>query len=42
MADRLVAAGGFAMGFTYFANPLSCAVGAAVLDEMTGRTPAAT
>ena len=36
MADRLVAAGGFAMGFTYFANPLSCAVGAAVLDEMTG------
>ncbi len=32
---RLVAdAGGFMNGFTYFANPLSCAIGHAVLQEM--------
>ena len=37
MAERVVAAGGFMNGFTYFANPLSCAVGAAVLDELVER-----
>ncbi len=37
MADAVAAAGGFAHGFTYFANPLSCAVGAAVLDELVER-----
>ena len=37
MADRVAGAGGFAHGFTYFANPLSCAVGAAVLDELVER-----
>src|SRR3954447_3535963 len=37
MADPVAAAGGFAHGFTYFANPLSCAVGAAVLDELVER-----
>ena len=30
-------AGGFMNGFTYFANPLSCAVGYAVLQEMVDR-----
>ena len=35
-AEALAASGGFMAGFTYFANPLSCAVGAAVLDELTG------
>ena len=34
MVDAVVAAGGFAHGFTYFANPLSCAIGAAVLEEL--------
>ena len=37
MADAVAAAGGFAHGFTYFANPLSCAIGAAVLDELVER-----
>jgi adenosylmethionine-8-amino-7-oxononanoate aminotransferase len=37
MADAVAGAGGFAHGFTYFANPLSCAVGAAVLDELIER-----
>lgn len=35
-AEALAASGGFMAGFTYFANPLSCAIGAAVLDELTG------
>lgn len=35
-AEALAASGGFMAGFTYFANPLSCAVGVAVLDELTG------
>lgn len=37
MADAIAAAGGFMHGFTYFANPLSCAVGAAVLREVIDR-----
>ncbi len=37
MADAVAQAGGFAHGFTYFANPLSCAIGAAVLDELAER-----
>ncbi|MBV8913538.1 MAG: aspartate aminotransferase family protein [Acetobacteraceae bacterium] len=37
MADAVAGSGGFAHGFTYFANPLSCAVGAAVLDELVER-----
>lgn len=37
MTSRVVAAGGFMNGFTYFANPLSCAIGAAVLDELVER-----
>lgn len=37
MADRVRGAGGFMNGFTYFANPLSCAIGAAVLDELVER-----
>jgi len=37
LADAVVAAGGFLHGFTYFANPLSSAVGAAVLDELVER-----
>lgn len=37
MVDRVAAAGGFAHGFTYFANPLSAAIGAAVLDELAER-----
>ena len=35
-AEALAASGGFMAGFTYFANPLSCAIGAAVLDELMG------
>lgn len=37
MAEALAAAGGFAHGFTYTANPLSCAAGAAVLAELEER-----
>ena len=37
MVDRVAQAGGFAHGFTYFANPLSAAIGAAVLDELVDR-----
>jgi adenosylmethionine-8-amino-7-oxononanoate aminotransferase len=37
MAEDLAGSGGFAAGFTYFANPLSCAVGVAVLDELVER-----
>ncbi len=37
MVDPVVASGGFAHGFTYFANPLSAAIGAAVLDELVER-----
>lgn len=37
MVDRVREAGGFMHGFTYFANPLSCAIGAAVLDELIER-----
>ncbi len=37
MVDRVAASGGFAHGFTYFANPLSAAIGAAVLDELVER-----
>ena len=37
MAEDLAGAGGFSAGFTYFANPLACAVGAAVLDELVER-----
>jgi adenosylmethionine-8-amino-7-oxononanoate aminotransferase len=32
--EAIVASGGFLHGHTYSANPLSCAVGAAVIDEM--------
>jgi adenosylmethionine-8-amino-7-oxononanoate aminotransferase len=34
MVQAVADAGGFVNGFTYFANPLSCAVGHAVLTEM--------
>lgn len=34
MVEAVTAAGGFMHTFTYFANPLSCAVGLAVLDEL--------
>ena len=37
MVETVAAAGGFAHTFTYFANPLSCAVGLAVLDEAISR-----
>ena len=37
MVEDLAGAGGFSAGFTYFANPLACAVGAAVLDELVAR-----
>ncbi|WP_020113390.1 aminotransferase family protein [Rhodococcus sp. 114MFTsu3.1] len=35
--DRLNATGGFDLSHTYNANPISCAAGCAVLDEMTDR-----
>ena len=37
MVEAVADAGGFAHGFTYFANPLSAAVGAAVLEELVQR-----
>ena len=37
MAEDLAGSGGFSAGFTYNANPLACAVGAAVLDELVER-----
>lgn len=37
MVDTVAAAGGFMHTFTYFANPLACAVGLAVLDELIDR-----
>ena len=37
MVDRVASAGGFMHTFTYFANPLACAVGLAVLDELVER-----
>lgn len=37
MAEELAAAGGFMHGFTYVANPLSCAAGAATLAEVEER-----
>ncbi len=36
-AEDLARAGGFSAGFTYFANPLACAVAAAVLAEVVER-----
>ena len=37
MAEDLAGSGGFSAGFTYNANPLACAVGAAALDELVER-----
>ncbi|MFI5023680.1 MAG: aspartate aminotransferase family protein [Alphaproteobacteria bacterium] len=37
MVDRVAAAGGFLHGHTYLTNPLSCAVGFAVVSEMVER-----
>jgi adenosylmethionine-8-amino-7-oxononanoate aminotransferase len=37
MAEELAASGGFMHGFTYVANPLSCAAGAATLAEVEER-----
>lgn len=37
MVQAVADAGGFMNGFTYFANPLSCAIGHAVLTEMVER-----
>lgn len=37
MVETLAAAGGFNHGHTYFANPLSCAIGHAVVTEMLER-----
>ena len=34
IVDAVMAAGGFAHGFTYAGNPLACAAGLAVLDEI--------
>jgi adenosylmethionine-8-amino-7-oxononanoate aminotransferase len=36
MVETVAKAGGFAHTFTYFANPIACAVGLAVLDEVIG------
>lgn len=38
MVEVLVSNGGFQHGFTYAANPLSCAVGHAVVKEVVGRS----
>ena len=35
MVDAVMDAGGFVHGFTYAGNPLACAAGSAVLDEIT-------
>lgn len=37
LVDRLRSTGGFDLSHTYNANPISCAAGSAVLDEMTER-----
>ncbi|MFC9223808.1 aspartate aminotransferase family protein [Streptomyces hygroscopicus] len=37
LVDRLRASGGFDLSHTYNANPIACAAGCAVLDEMTDR-----
>lgn len=37
IVDTLATAGGFNHGHTYFANPLSCAIGHAVVSEMVER-----
>lgn len=37
MVDTVVAAGGFLHGHTYSANPLSCAVGHAVMEQVVER-----
>jgi adenosylmethionine-8-amino-7-oxononanoate aminotransferase len=37
IVETLAAAGGFTHGHTYFANPLSCAIGHAVVTEMLER-----
>lgn len=37
LVDRVAGSGGFMHGFTYFANPLSCAVACACLDELVER-----
>ena len=37
MVEQVVAAGGFQHGFTYNANPLTCAVGLAVMQEIEDR-----
>ncbi|HUI59233.1 MAG TPA: aminotransferase class III-fold pyridoxal phosphate-dependent enzyme, partial [Steroidobacteraceae bacterium] len=37
LVDEVRAAGGFAHGHTYAANPMSCAIGCAVVDEVIER-----
>ena len=37
LVEEVARNGGFAFGHTYTANPLSCAVGSAVLDELESR-----
>ncbi len=37
IADAVIKAGGFLHGFTYSGNPLACAAGVAVLDEIASR-----